>query len=85
MKTFNRTSLPESIKYNGLVYSNDLTLANLCKSNNGKIIETYVEINSFIEHKNAVIVKVLPRNLKGKTDLYNQPYQPTEWIYSCKF
>ena len=26
-------------------------------------------------------VKVLSRNLKGKTDLHGNPYQPTEWLF----
>lgn len=26
-------------------------------------------------------VKVLARNLRGKTDLHGNPYQPTEWLF----
>ena len=29
----------------------------------------------------AIIVKVLSRNLRGKTDLHGLPYKPTEWYF----
>lgn len=54
MKTFYRTYLPESIKYNGKIYGR------------------YNEVSD-----DFVIVKVLSRNLKGRTDLYGHPYKPT--------
>lgn len=28
------------------------------------------------------IIYVISRNLKGKTDLFGKPYQPTKWIYT---
>jgi len=84
MKTFNRTSLPETIKYNGETYTNDLTFANMVKTYCGKIMMGSVEPLATSQGKKAVIVKVLSSSLKGKTDLYRQPYQPTEWVYTCK-
>jgi len=84
MKTFNRTSLPETIKYNGETYTNDIEFTNNCKNMFGKINLTSVPVAERLYNKKAVIVKVLSSSLKGKTDLYNQPYQPTEWIYTCK-
>lgn len=32
--------------------------------------------------RKAVLVKVLHRNLRGKLDLHNKPYKPTEWLFT---
>lgn len=32
--------------------------------------------------KSVVAVKVLSKQAKGKTDLFNQPYKPTTWIFT---
>lgn len=29
-----------------------------------------------------VLLRVLSRNLRGKTDLHGRPYTPNEWIYT---
>jgi hypothetical protein len=29
-------------------------------------------------------VKVLSRNLRGRTDLFGRPYQPTVWLYASR-
>lgn len=80
MKTFSRTYLPETIKYNGIDYQP-----------NGQLSATFGSIHFSLSKllealkkggQKAVLVKVLSKNLKGKTDLYGKPYQPTLWIFT---
>ena len=78
MKTFNRTSLPESIKYNGETYIRDNT--NIY-ANDG----IYRQIQTLkASGKKVIQVNVLSRNLKGKTSTFNKPYEPTKWLYTTK-
>jgi hypothetical protein len=75
MKTFNKTSLPESITYNGEVYSRTILQPIITGTLQEKISLAKAT------GKKVVVVNVLSRNLKGKTDLYGKPYKPTEWIF----
>ena len=34
------------------------------------------------EGRKAVLVNVMSKNLRGKTDLHGKPYQPTKWIFT---
>ena len=70
MKTFNKTFLPKEIKYNKKIYvcDHDLTI--------DKIFEKGKEIP-----KGYIKVLVLQRNLKGKTDAFNQPYKPSVFYF----
>ena len=34
------------------------------------------------QNRKAVLVHVLAKNLRGKLDIHNKPYQPTKWIFS---
>jgi len=78
MKIFNRTSLPESIKYNNKVYTLNTSISNLLNQNIK--IDDYVQIFKSL-NKNMIQVNVLSRRLKGKRDLHNNLYKPTEWLY----
>lgn len=75
MKTFNRTSLPESITYNGEVYSRAILQPIITGTLHEKI-----ELAK-ATGKKVVIVKVLSKHLRTTTDLYGKPYKPTEWIF----
>lgn len=80
MKTFNKTFLPETINYLGkeLKMNSEISSAmNLNNTNPKTIIETLKK-----ENRTGVLVNVLSKNLRGKTDLYGKPYQPTKWIFS---
>ena len=77
MKTFNRTYLPDSIIYNGLKY----TLEQSCANANSSKLDA---MDLMCQGKKVVKVIVLGRNLKGKTDFFGQPYQPTRWLFSVK-
>lgn len=73
MKLFNRTSLPESIKYNGRIYTKHTDFSTI-----GLQVRE-LELKGYT----CIKVKVLSRNLKGRTDLRGNLYKPTEWIYKA--
>lgn len=77
MKTFNRTSLPESISYNGKIHKCDF------KASAALSLGGVVSWDAFgLCGKSVVYVKVLSKQVKGKTDLYGQPYKPTTWVFT---
>lgn len=69
MKIFNRTYLPEFILYNKKRYVKDVS------------VSTYHMLGNKPDLKGCIMVKVLSLNLRGKLDLHQQPYKPTEHIY----
>lgn len=77
MRTFNRTSLPESVNYNGENYILDVKLTSL-----HHVLPREVSLTALNQKKKIVTVKVMNKNLKGKTDNHNQPYKPNVWIFS---
>ncbi len=71
-KPINKTYLPEKIELRGKTYlpvMGDSALLNL-----GRIR---------MLNDDYVIVNVLPRSLKGKTDLHGNLYQPTQWLFKA--
>lgn len=81
MKTFNRTSLPEIIKYNNLEYKVNADESALLMQ--GISLSNYVKTMQLAGFS-VVICNVLSRNLKGKTDLHKNPYKPTQWVFIAK-
>jgi hypothetical protein len=77
MKTFNRTSLPSSIKYNGKEFkcNFDLSSEMIFNSITSKINQ--LKLSS----KKVIMVNVLSRNLKNSSDLHNKPYKPSQWVF----
>ena len=75
MKTFNKTYLPDSVTYNGLNY----TLEQSCANEHSCKLDA---MDLMCKGKKVVRVNVLSKNLKGKTDLFGQPYRPTIWLFS---
>lgn len=73
MKEITRTSLPESVKYNGRTYVRDME-----RSNKHTLGQPY-------DKDGCIKVNVLSRNLRGKLDLHHKPYQPTEWVFRQKY
>ncbi|MFX1709023.1 hypothetical protein PV783_33965 [Chitinophaga sp. CC14] len=71
MKTINRASLPDQIKYRGKEYTLNSTLSDL-----------YGDNKPFY-NKNCIAVHVLPAKLKDVPDLHGKPYQPTKWIFTA--
>lgn len=81
MKTLSRTYLPETIEHGGQTY----TLNRFCtigwERNNTPLSHITRELKKDNNRK-AILVKVLAKNLRGKLDVHNKPYQPTRWIYT---
>jgi hypothetical protein len=71
MRTFKRTYLPDEIESQGKKYLLDLDKTNLKRDG-----------HSFIT-KECILVHVLSKNLKGRTDLHGMPYKPTEWVFQA--
>jgi hypothetical protein len=80
MKQFSRTYLPDEMKYNGETYkaAAGITSAMIANNTSLKIIENTLKK----EGRKMVVVNVLSKNLKGKTDLHGKPYQPQKHIYT---
>jgi len=80
MKIFNRTSLPEQIKYNGEIYALNTTISagmNQSSTPPAKVIEALRSTG-----KKGILVNVLSRNLKGVRDLHGKEYPPSKWIFT---
>ena len=78
MKIFYRTNLPKVIKYNGRNYGVFESI-NTLRFNNADLNQ-YIENLKSVGHK-VITVKVLQRNLKGRTDLHGNFYKPSEWFF----
>lgn len=79
MKTYNKTFLPDVIEYKG---ENFKMLADIsAKINQGANLETLVNCLKS-QGKKSILVNVLSKNLKGKTDLHGQLYKPSKWIFT---
>lgn len=80
MKTFKRTSLPESITYNGEIYTQNARIS-------GSMIASCTKPEKVIEAlrttgRKGVVVEVLSSRLKGKTDWHGKPYRPSQFIFT---
>jgi hypothetical protein len=74
-KTFYRSSLPESIRYNKGVYKPNKAATKQYKGGReGHLI--------IWEYTPYVIVEVLHRRLRGVNDIHGNPYKPTVWIFT---
>ena len=75
MKQYSRTSLPETIKYNGLEYKYN-PLLSVGYNNSGQTTSlSTIQTQLRLDGRRVVMVKVLPYNLKGKKDFHGQPYK----------
>jgi len=80
MKTFKKSFLPDSIKYNNENYTLNSTISggmNVSSTSPKKVIEALKTTG-----KKGILVEVLSNNLKGKTDLHGKLYQPSKFIFT---
>lgn len=82
MKQYNKTYLPETITYNGETYSINVEISGAMNANNTPVNTIAATLRE--QGRKAILVNVLSRNLRGKTDLHGNPYQPTKWIFTNK-
>lgn len=80
MKTFNKSSLVERISYNGHTYTPNAHISATYSANRRSLPNILKDLNK--GGRKAILVQVLGRNLRGKTDICGKPYQPTLWIYT---
>ncbi len=81
MKTFKKDHLPETIQHNGETYTYNRNLTVGWERNNTDLKHITRELKKDNNRK-AIMVNVLAKNLRGKLDIHNKPYQPTKWIFS---
>jgi hypothetical protein len=81
MKTFKKSYLPDVIEYKGqiLKLNAEATAAATLSSKNKVHAATLLKE---IQDKTVCLVEVTNKNLKGKRDLYGNPYKPTVFIFS---
>lgn len=82
MKTFSKTHLPDTVSYDGKEYYLNMAVT-LAVERNGTPLRLLSDTLKK-EGRRAVLVKVMSRNLKGKTDLHNRPYKPSEWVFTTE-
>ena len=82
MKQFSRTYLPDEVKYNGEIYKANARITSAMIVNNTSLKTISATLKK--EGRKAICVNVLSKNLKGKTDLYRQPYKPMQHIFTNK-
>lgn len=80
MKTYNKTFLPESIEYNGEKYELNASISAGMSLNNTSVKHISTQLK--LQGRKAVLVKVLPKQLKGRKDLYGKDYNPTQHIFT---
>jgi len=71
MKTFSKYELPDVIFYNKKTYKVNVSLSS-----------DYMLGNKPELPKGAILVNVLSKRLRGKTDIFRQPYTPTPFIFT---
>lgn len=80
MKQFNKTFLPDVVNYNGNKYEFNAAITGAAAANNTSL--TTIADTLKAEQRKMIVVNVLSKNLKGKTDLYGQPYKSCRYIFT---
>lgn len=80
MKTFERTHLPETVKYNGEIYTYNATITAGMNQSNTRPENVIKALKT--TGKKGILVNVLQTNLKGVRDLRGNYYQPRPNIYT---
>jgi len=80
MKQYNKTYLPDEITYNGSTYKAAAGITSAMIANNTNLRTISESLKK--EGRKMIVVNVLSKNLKGKTDLYGQPYKPMKHIFT---
>lgn len=80
MKTFKKDHLPESITYNGKIFKYNAHVSGAMNANG--TMPNSIERELKKQERSSVLVLVLSKNLKGRTDLHGNPYQPSKHIFT---
>jgi len=84
MKILNRSYLPKAIIYNGNIYTCNYAASSDIELRNKTDYYIKNEAEKITGSKKILLVNVLSRKLKGKTDLYGNLYKPSKWIFTPK-
>lgn len=84
MKTFKKSSLPDTIEYKGHALKLNMDALYKPEEINGKR-QTPFEAANELQRKGFVVclVECLANNLKGRVNFHGEPYTPQTYIYSC--
>lgn len=80
MKTYNKSSLPEAIFYNGDTYTVNISISAAMTLNYTPIKTIAATLKK--EGRKGILVNVMSKALRGKTDLHGKPYTPNQFIYT---
>lgn len=75
-----KTFLPETIEINGKTYIPNRKLSSEYMM--GKISNVGLQMLEKVNKINVVVLPVLSKNLRNRTDLHGNPYQPTKHIFT---
>lgn len=79
MKQFSRTYLPEYIEYNNEVYHRYFSCGSEGIATVNQLENRVKELK--LRGCKVVICNVLSKNLRGKLDIHNKPYTPSQWLF----
>lgn len=80
MKSYSKTHLPDSITYNGEVYTFNGAISGAMAASGTNPADVIKSLKS--TGKKGILVKVLSRRLRGMTDLHGKLYTPSEFIFT---
>jgi hypothetical protein len=80
MKTFNKSYLPETVKYNGNTYTENTTITTAMNKSGTPAKQVLTALKS--TGKKGILINVLNKRLKGVKDLHGNFYEPRPHIYT---
>ena len=80
MKTFKRTSLPDSVEVSGTELKVNIGLSHGLRENGTHPNKIAKELRK--QGRKCALVLVLSKNLKGRTDLHGKQYEPSRWVFT---
>jgi len=80
MKQYNKTYLPDEITFNGESYKANGRISTAVMLNNTSL--KTVQNTLKMEGRKMIVVNVMSKSLKGKSDLYGHPYKPNKHIFT---
>lgn len=81
MKTFKKTHLPDTVNYDGSVLTFDAPNTGIAHFRKDYTVKSVCNTLK-AKGKKVCVVSVLSDNLKNKTDLHGNKYQPLKYIFT---
>ncbi len=80
MKTYKRTSLPDSVEVAGTELKVNIEVSHSMNQNGTHPNKIAKELRK--QGRKCALVLVLSNNLKGRTDLHGKLYEPSRWVFT---